>query len=77
MPFTARIVSGGLSGGAIGAAGGALVAGVVAGIAGAVIGTLGGHAGRARLAKVFGRDWPAALVEDAVAIAGAFLIMTV
>ena len=72
-PFGARIVSGGLSGGAIGAASGALVIGMVAGILGAVIGALGGHAFRARLAAAFGRDRPAALIEDAVAIGGALL----
>jgi uncharacterized membrane protein len=51
------------------------VAGLLAGIAGAVIGTLGGHAFRARLAKAFGSDRPAAFIEDAVAIGGAFLII--
>jgi molybdate transport system substrate-binding protein len=71
MPFAARIVSGGLCGGAIGAPSGALVVGAIAGIIGAVIGTLGGHAFRARLAAAFGRDLPAALIEDAVAIGGA------
>jgi uncharacterized membrane protein len=30
---------------------------------------------RARLAAAFGRDRPAAFIEDAVAIAGAWLIM--
>jgi uncharacterized membrane protein len=73
--FGARIVSGGLSGAAIGAASGALAIGAVAGIIGAVIGTFGGHAFRARLAIAFGRDLPAALIEDAVAIGGAYLIM--
>ena len=72
-PFGARIVSGGLSAGAIGAASGALVIGMVAGILGAVIGTLRGHAFRARLAAAFGKDRPAALIEDAVAIGGALL----
>jgi uncharacterized membrane protein len=38
-----------------------------------VIGTLGGHALRARLAAAFGRDRPAAFIEDAVAIGGALL----
>jgi uncharacterized membrane protein len=75
VQFGTRILSGGLSGGAIGAAHGQLVAGVVGGVIGAVIGTLGGRAGRARLAASFGRDRPAALIEDAVAIGGAFLIM--
>jgi uncharacterized membrane protein len=71
MPFAARMVSGALCGGAIGAASGALVVGAIAGIVGAVIGTLGGHAFRARLAAAFGRDLPAALIEDALAIGGA------
>jgi uncharacterized membrane protein len=52
-----------------------LLTGLVAGIAGATIGTLGGHALRARLAAALGRDRPAALIEDAVAIGGAFLVM--
>ncbi len=76
-PFGARIVSGGLSGAAIGAPNGGLVVGMVAGIIGAVIGTLGGHAFRARLAAAFGKNRPAALIEDAVAIGGAYLIMMV
>jgi uncharacterized membrane protein len=75
LPFGARIMIGALCGGAIGAGGGALVTGLVAGIAGAIVGTLGGHAGRAQLAAAFGRDRPAALIEDAVAVGGALLIM--
>lgn len=69
-PFLARIVMGALSGGAIGgsAGGGGLAAGLVLGAAGAVAGTLGGYALRARLARAIGRDLPAALIEDAVAI---------
>ncbi|MBB5686559.1 DUF4126 family protein [Sphingobium boeckii] len=74
--FGARIVLGGLSGGAIGASGGMLVAGVIAGIVGAVIGTLGGAAGRAKLAQGFGRDLPAAITEDVIAIGGALLIVS-
>ena len=75
VQFGTRILTGGLSGGAIGAAHGQLVLGVVGGVVGAVIGTLGGRAVRGRLAASFGRDLPAALIEDAVAIGGAFLIM--
>jgi len=75
VQFGTRILSGGLSGGAVGAASGQLVVGVIGGAIGAVIGTLGGRAVRARLAASFGRDRPAALIEDAVAIGGAFLIM--
>jgi uncharacterized membrane protein len=77
VQFGTRILTGGLSGGAIGAAYGQLPAGVVAGVIGAVIGTLGGRTFRARLAASFGNDRPAALIEDAVAIGGAFLIMSV
>jgi uncharacterized membrane protein len=75
VQFGARLVSGGLSGTAIGAAHGGLFIGLVGGIVGAVVGTLGGRACRARLANAFGSDRPAALIEDAVAIAGAFLIV--
>jgi uncharacterized membrane protein len=73
--FGTRILVGGLTGGAIGASGGALVMGAVAGVVGAVIGTLGGRAVRARLATAFGSDRPAALIEDLIAIGGAFLIV--
>jgi uncharacterized membrane protein len=76
MQFGARIVSGALSGGALGAGVGMLAGGAIAGIVGAVIGTLGGAAARARLAASFGRDLPAALIEDAVAIVGALLIVS-
>lgn len=73
--FSARIVLGGLSGAAIGAPGGAWVAGLVAGIVGAVIGTYGGAAARTALARAFGKDLPAALIEDGVALGGAVLIV--
>ena len=76
VQFGTRILSGGLSGGAVGAASGQLVVGVIGGAIGAVIGTLGGRAIRARLAASFGRDRPAALIEDAVAIGGALAIVS-
>jgi uncharacterized membrane protein len=75
IQFGTRILMGGLTGGAIGASGGALVIGVIAGIVGAVIGTLGGRAFRARLASAFGNDRPAAVIEDLIAIGGAWLIV--
>jgi uncharacterized membrane protein len=75
VQFGARLVMGGLSGAAIGAAAGMLVPGLVAGVLGAVLGTYGGAAVRASLAKAFGRDLPAALIEDAVAIGGAAAIV--
>ena len=77
VQFGTRILVGALCGASIGASGGALVLGLIAGIAGAVIGTLGGRAFRGRLAAAFGNDRPAALVEDAIAIGGAFLIVRV
>jgi uncharacterized membrane protein len=77
VQFGGRLVSGALSGAAVGAAGGSLAAGLLVGIIGAIVGTLGGRAVRARLAGIFGNDHPAAFVEDAIAIGGAFLIMGV
>jgi uncharacterized membrane protein len=74
LQFGARIVMGALSGTAIGTARGAMVGGLLAGIFGAVIGTLGGRTFRSRLAAAFGRDRPAAFIEDAVAVGGALLI---
>lgn len=74
VQFATRLIMGGLSGAAIGAGGGMLFAGLAAGIAGAVIGTYGGATARSALARVFGADRPAALIEDAVAIGGAALI---
>jgi uncharacterized membrane protein len=43
---------------------------------GAVIGTFGGAAVRAWLVQVFGKDLPAALLEDVIAIGGAILIVS-
>jgi uncharacterized membrane protein len=73
--FAFRIVSGFISGAAIGISRGSLLLGLIGGATGAVIGTLGGAAARSSLSKLFGRDLPAALLEDAIAIAGAILIV--
>ncbi|MBB2697573.1 UNVERIFIED_ORG: putative membrane protein [Rhizobium esperanzae] len=75
VQFGARIVTGALAGATIGAASGLFFGGLIAGVIGAVIGTYGGAALRARLAASFGRDLPAALIEDAVAVIGAALIV--
>jgi uncharacterized membrane protein len=75
MQFGARLLSGALCGAAIGSSHGAMLGGLLAGVAGAVIGTLGGHAFRRRLAAVFKKDLPAALIEDAIAIGGAWFIV--
>jgi uncharacterized membrane protein len=74
--FGTRLVAGAFTGAIIGTAGGALIAGLIAGIVGAVIGTYGGAAVRAALARSFGRDLPAALIEDAVAILLAFWVVS-
>jgi uncharacterized membrane protein len=66
--FIARIVMGALCGLAIGLSGHGIIIGVAAGIIGAVAGTFGGAKARSLLAKAFGRDLPAALLEDAVAL---------
>jgi len=76
VQFSTRILMGALCGGAIAGPGG-LLPGVVAGVLGAIIGTLGGAAARAKLAGAFRRDWPAALIEDGIAIGGAWLLVCV
>ena len=67
MQFGTRVVTGAVAGAAIL---GAAPVGAVLGAVGAVIGTLGGAAFRGSLAKSFGKDPPAAFIEDAVAIGG-------
>ena len=74
--FIGRILTGALSGAAIGAGADALAGGLIAGALGAVAGTLGGYEFRARLARAFGRDLPAALIEDVVAIGLAILVVS-
>ena len=67
--FGVRLLSGALSGATLGASGGSSwIVGLIAGVVGAVIGTYGGADVRARMATAFGRDRPAALIEDAGAI---------
>src|SRR5262245_41546725 len=67
--FAARVAMGALSGATIGSSAGVWLAGLLAGVAGAIVGTLGGAALRGRMAAAFGSDRPAALIEDAIAIA--------
>ena len=66
--FITRIVMSALCGFAIGLSGNGMIIGLVAGIIGAVAGTFGGAKARGLLARKFGRDLPAALLEDAVAL---------
>jgi uncharacterized membrane protein len=75
--FITRIVTGALCGAALGASGGSWMVGMVAGVAGAIVGTFGGYEFRSRLVKAIGgKDLPIALLEDAIAIGGAFLIVS-
>lgn len=71
--FGTRVVMGALTGTAIGLSHGHLVMGLLAGLIGSVVGTLAGSKARAFAAKLFGRDLPAALLEDVLAIALAFV----
>ncbi|UKE73107.1 DUF4126 domain-containing protein [Xanthomonas graminis] len=75
LQFGMRIVMGALCGAAVGMGGGLWVAAMVAGALGAVLGTYGGAAARAAMARRFGRDLPAALLEDAAAIGLGVLAM--
>jgi len=74
--FIARIVTGTLCGAALGVARQSLVGAAAMGAIGAVAGTLGGYEFRSRLVKATGgRDLPIALLEDVIAVGGAFLIV--
>lgn len=75
VQFGTRLILGGLSGAAIGTSGGMLAVGAGLGAIGAAIGTFGGAALRGRLAAMFGQDRPAALIEDAIAVIGAALVV--
>src|SRR5881394_3693936 len=75
--FVARVLSGALCGAALGVASQAPFSGVLAGVLGAVAGTFGGYEFRNRLVRAIGgKDLPIALLEDAIAISGAFLIVS-
>ncbi len=74
MPFLARVASGSFCGACMGAAAtplhsaSLLLIGLVGGAAGSVAGTLGGAGMRSVLAMTFGKDFPAALLEDVIVI---------
>jgi uncharacterized membrane protein len=77
VQFGGRLVSGALSGAALAASFTSnWVVGAAVGAFGAAVGTLGGAAARARLARAFGRDRPAAFLEDVVAIVAAIAIIS-
>jgi uncharacterized membrane protein len=75
--FITRIVMGGFAGASLGASRGSLALGLLAGAVGAVVGTLGGAEFRSRLVKAIGgNDLPIALLEDVIAVVGAYLIVS-
>lgn len=67
--FIFRVLSGAFCGVALATPTPYPMIGMFAGALGAVAGTLGGHAFRARMAGMIGKDFPAALLEDLLAIA--------
>jgi uncharacterized membrane protein len=76
-PFIARMVLGGLSGAAIGVSSGSIMTAAIAGAVGAVVGTIGGYEFRMQLVRATGgKDLPIALLEDAIAVGGAALILS-
>ncbi|MBV8927851.1 MAG: DUF4126 family protein [Mycobacteriaceae bacterium] len=75
MQFGVRLITGGFAGAVIGAGFGYDFTALAAGVVGALLGTLGGYEARRRLAGAFGRDLPAAVLEDIVAVGGGFLLV--
>jgi uncharacterized membrane protein len=77
-PFAGRIILGGLSGAALCAGAGLpLFWGVLSGTAGGVAGTLGGYELRTGLVKALRvPDFVIALLEDAVAVGGAWFVVS-
>jgi uncharacterized membrane protein len=75
--FAARVMTGALCGAALGATNQGAIGGLLAGVLGAVAGTLGGYEARSRLVRAIGgKDFPIALIEDAIAIGGAIWIVS-
>lgn len=76
--FGARIVMGAICGLALAVAGAQSgIAGAIMGGLGAVAGTLGGYEVRSRLVKALSvPDYVIALIEDAIAVGGGFLIVS-
>ncbi|WP_368564277.1 DUF4126 family protein [Pseudoxanthomonas sp. UTMC 1351] len=77
IQFGTRLLMGAVCGIALTLANGQWLIGLIVGLLGAVAGTLGGHTARASLARRFGRDLPAALIEDGLAFVLALLVLAV
>jgi len=84
VPFFGRIVIGGVLGCALGLTAHQWTTGwptglypyIISGALGGVVGTLAGYSARAQLAVAFGKDFPAAVIEDVVAIALSAFVVT-
>src|SRR6201992_1325495 len=72
--FIGRLLFGGFAGAVVGTAWAVTWSALGAGVVGAVIGTMVGYVVRGRLAGALGRDLPAALIEDVVAVGGGFAL---
>lgn len=77
LGLVSRIALGGLSGAAVAAAGvQSLALGAALGAAGGIIGAFAGYQARTRLVRALDApDFVVALVEDAIAIGGSFLVV--
>jgi uncharacterized membrane protein len=76
MQLVPRLLSGGFCGAVLGASSSNSVECALVGVVGAAIGTFGGFELRSGLAKLFGgRDRPAAVIEDLVALAIVLIAM--
>ncbi len=75
--FIGRLISGGFAGAVVGTAWSFTYGALGAGVVGAVVGTMVGYHARARLSGSLGRDLPAALIEDVVAVGGGFALAAV
>ncbi|UWZ82568.1 DUF4126 family protein [Occallatibacter riparius] len=67
--FAWRVLSGAVSAAAVTAGESVFPLAIIVGGVGAAAGTVGGSAMRSKLAEAFGRDFPAAVIEDAVVLA--------
>ncbi len=77
-PFAGRVLIGGFAGAALATgSGNAAVLGALAGAMGGICGTLGGYEARVRSVKALGvPDFVVALIEDVIAVGGAFFIVS-
>ena len=73
MQFAARLITAAFAGAVIGTGWGYEFSALAAGVVGAFLGTIGSYEARKRLAAALGRDLPAALLEDVVAVGGGFV----